>query len=128
MRACAFGCQSSLRARPLHRLFSTTPQARPRPGCTARAVDLGAPRTSIERQAALLQAPMALPLLARSCGGAALRQLQRRQGVTLRLSRVPFRCMAAKGGKGGKEKEESERRWRAPWSCCVLSRRRRRRL
>lgn len=51
---------------------------------------------------------MALPLLVRSGGGAALRQLgQRRPALTQRLYRVPFRCMAAKGGKG-KDKEESE--------------------
>ncbi len=62
------------------------------------------------------RATMALPLLARSVGGgsgAALRLL-RPAPTTLRLARVPFRCMAAKGGKGkGKEKEEGERGWAA---------------
>lgn len=48
---------------------------------------------------------MALPLLARN-GTPALRQLQFRPAPpTQRLSRVPFRCMAAKGK--GKAKEES---------------------
>lgn len=55
---------------------------------------------------------MALPLLRASLGSngaAALRGVYLRPA--LRTARVPFRCMAAKGGKG-KEKEESK--WLPP--------------